>query len=263
MRFTMFKMLLVWALCVGLSACVTVTESRLTKKASPEKAVANYTELGLGYLQHNHLDMARDRLNKALAINENYAPANDAMGMVWQMEGELELAEESFKKAIREDKKLTSARHHLGLLYAQQKKFSQAEKELKTASSDPYYENRARAFNDLGMIYYKQNKTSDAMYAYSQTLRLSPYDVEALVNLSTLKFEAQEYDDANKLFERLDRLVQRDQTKHTAHSLWLGIKIATISQNTQRAIKFASELKRQFPNSVEYKLYRESLNGAR
>ena len=89
-------MLVVWALCAGLSACVTVTESRLTKKPRPKKPQP-ITPVGLGYLQHNHLDMARDRLNKALAINENYAPANDAMGMVWQMEGELELAEESLK----------------------------------------------------------------------------------------------------------------------------------------------------------------------
>lgn len=263
MRFHTFKTWVVLALCCTLASCVTVTQSRLTKKASPDKAVANYTELGVGYLQHNHLDMARDRLNKALAINENYAPANDAMGLVWQMEGELELAEESFKKAIREDKKFTLAHHHLGVLYTQQQKFSQAEKELKIASNDPYYENRARAFNDLGMTYFKQNKTSDAMYAYGNTLRISPYDVDALVNLSTLKFEAQQYDESNKLFERLDRLVQREQTKHTAHSLWLGIKIATVAQQTQRAIKFASELKRQFPNSVEYKLYRDSLNGAR
>lgn len=248
---------------LSLSSCVTVVESRLTKKASPDKAVANYTELGLGYLQRNHLDMARDRLQKALEINPDYAPANDAMGLVWQTEGELELAEEFFKKALSEDSKLTSARHHLGLLYTQMQKFAAAERYLQRASADPYYNERSRAYNDLALTYYRQGKTQEAMDAYGQTLRLTPYNVDALVNLSTLKFEAQEYNDAQKTFDRLDRLVQRGQTTHTAHSLWLGIKLATLAQDTQRAIKFATELKRHFSTSMEYKLYRESLSGAK
>ena len=85
-----------------LSACVTTETGRFTKKASPEKAVENYTQLGLGYLNKGRPDWARDRLKKALDINPNDPEANDAMGLVWQAEGELDLSEEFFKKAIKE-----------------------------------------------------------------------------------------------------------------------------------------------------------------
>ena len=92
-------------------------------------------------------------------------------------------------------------------------------------------------------------------------MRLAPYNVDALVNVSTLLFEAQNYEESLKYFDRFDRLVQRNQTRHTAHSLWLGIKLVTIQQNTARAIEFATELKQNFTNSTEYRLYQESLAG--
>ena len=81
------------------------------------------------------------------------------------------------------------------------------------------------------------------------------------MNASTLLFEAQRYDESMKYYERFDRLVKRGQTKHTSHSLWLGIKLLTIHQNTGRAIELAAELKQRFPKSNEYRLYQESLHG--
>lgn len=246
-----------------LSACVTTTESRLTRKASPEKAVDNYTQLGLGYLQKGRPDLARERLQKALAINDKDAAANDAMGLLWQAEGEFDLAEEHFRRALKTDSKFTRARHNLGRLHLQMKEFSKAESDLKKASGDRYYDNRVGAYNDLALTYYRQGKVEEAIDAYNQSLRVAPYNAEALVNISTLLFEAQRYEESLRYFDRFDRLVQREQTLHTAHSLWLGIKLVNIQMNTQRAIAFATELKRNFPQSVEYRLYRESLSGAR
>lgn len=258
-----FRTVLLLAAASLLTSCVTVTESRLTKKASPEKAVENYTQLGLAYLQKGRPDLARQRLQKALEINEDHAPANDAMALLWQSEGEFDLAEEYFRKAIRNDGSFTRARHNLGRLYSQTNEFRKAETELKRASGDRYYNNRVAAFNDLAMNYYRQGKVEPAIAAYADALRIAPYNAEALVNGSTLLFEAQRYEESMKYFDRFDRLVQREQTAHTAHSLWLGIKLLTIRQETKRTVAYATELKRNFPQSVEYRLYQESLTGAK
>ncbi|MAD44156.1 MAG: hypothetical protein CMI02_18720 [Oceanospirillaceae bacterium] len=252
---------LVLIVSTALASCVTVTESRLTKKKSPEKAVENYTQLGLGYLNRNRPDLARKRLQKALSIDEDYAPANDAMGLLWQSESEFDLAEEFFKKAINEDSSFLIAQHHLGRLYTQLKRYDDAEEELREVAEDPYYENRASASNDLARNYYLQGKTQETIQAYGQTLRISPYNADALVNISTLLFEAQRFDESQKYFDRLARMVGRQQAQHSAHSLWLGIKLANIHGNPQRAANLASELKRSFPQSREYRLYRQSLSG--
>lgn len=257
------KLLVTSALALSLVACVTVTESRITKKASPEKAVENYTELGLGYLERNRPDLARKRIEKALSIDSKYAPANDVMGLIWQSEGEFELAEEFFLRSMKQDKSYTRARHHLGNLYLQMKQYERAEQELDRAAKNPYYDGRALAYNDLALMYYRQNRLDEAIDSYGETLRLSMYNVQALVNISTLYFEKQDYQKSQHYFDRLDRVVNRGQTNHTAHSLWLGIQLATINQNTKRAISLASVLKRNYPESNEYKLYQESLSGAK
>ena len=257
-----FRLLTAILLVMGLQACVTVEESRFSKKASPEKAVDNYTQLGLGYLQKGRPDWARDRLQRALEINPDDPQANDAMGLVWQTEGELDLAEDSFKKALREDPDFTLARHHLGRLYARMKHHKEARDLLSEVANDRYYNNRVGAYNDMALNFYRMGNSQGAIEAYSQSLRLAPYNVDALVNISTLLFEAQRYDESLKYFDRFDRLVERDQTEHTAHSLWLGIKLLTIHQQTSRGVALAAQLKQRFPQSEEYRMYQESLNGA-
>ncbi|HBS41853.1 MAG TPA: type IV pilus biogenesis/stability protein PilW [Oceanospirillales bacterium] len=250
------------AVLIGLSGCVTVTQDRFAEKASPDKAVENYTQLGLGYLQKGRPDWARDRLQKALEIKPEDPAANDAMGLVWQTEGELDLAEESFTKALRHDSRFTQARHHLGRLYMQTGEFDKAEKLLKKSANDRYYNARVQAYSDLGMTYYRLGNPALAIESYKESLRLAPYNVDALVNVSTLLFEQQQYDESQKYFDRFDRLAQKDQTEHSAHSLWLGIQLANINQNTSNAVRLASQLKKQFPQSREYRMYQASLAGA-
>ena len=257
-----FRLLIVSLVVLSLQACVTVEESRFSKKASPEKAVENYTQLGLGYLQKGRPDWARDRLQRALEIDPNDPQANDAMGLVWQTEGELDLAEDSFKKALREDAKFTLARHHLGRLYARMKRYKEARDLLSEVANDRYYNNRVGAYNDMALNFFRMGNSQGAIEAYTQSLRLAPYNVDALVNISTLLFEAQRYDESLKYFDRFDRLVERDQTDHTAHSLWLGIKLLTIHQQTSRGVALAAQLKQRYPDSEEYRMYQESLNGA-
>ena len=197
-----FRLLIVSLAVLSLQACVTVEESRFSKKASPEKAVENYTQLGLGYLQKGRPDWARDRLQRALEIDPNDPQANDAMGLVWQTEGELDLAEDSFKKALREDPKFTLARHHLGRLYARMKRYKEARDLLSEVANDRYYNNRVGAYNDMALNFFRMGNSQGAIEAYTQSLRLAPYNVDALVNISTLLFEAQRYDESLKYFDR-------------------------------------------------------------
>lgn len=244
-----------------LTACVTTTESSFTKKASPERSVENYTNLGLGYLQQGRPDIARQRLRRALEINERSAPANDAMGLVWQAEGEPDLAVEYHQRALRSDRRYTPAHHHLGRAYGQLGQFNLAERHLLQASGDRYYDRRVDAYNELAMVYYRQEQETNAVDAYLEAIRLAPFNVEALVNVSTLLFEIQQYAESQRYFDRFDRLSERQQTQHNAHSLWLGIKLAAIAQDTQRSIRLGTQLKQAFSDTEEYRLYQQSLTG--
>ena len=55
------------------------------------------------------------------------------------------------------------------------------------------------------------------------------------------------------------RNVERQQSQHSAHSLWLGIKFAQLKGDVGRVVALAARLKRQHPQSTEYQLYKKSL----
>lgn len=254
-----------WQACVGLmlvmllSGCVTVTESRYTNKKSPEKSLENYTQLGLGYLKQGRPGWARQRLQKALQIDDNYPPANHAMGLVWQYEGEFALAEQHLVKALKYDKNFTMAKHHLGRLHAQQGKYQEAEQFFRQATSDRFYEQRPSAFNDRALNAFRVGNIAAATENYTEALRISPYNVDALINSSMVLLAQQELLPAFGYYERFLRLVDRRQTLHTAHSLWLGIRLADSLDKAVLREQLAAELQQSFSMSAEYQKYLSTL----
>lgn len=255
----MFNRLIVLALCsVFLSACVTTTESNLTRKKSPEKAVENYTKLGLGYIKNERYDVAKQRLDRALAIDPDNAPANDAMAIYYLTQGEIEIAEEYYQKAIDSDSDFLEARHHYAQLLMEQNRLEEACEQLEEVVADVDYQQRASAQQELGKCYYQKGDHQKAITVYKKALRGRSFSGPILLNLSTVLLEQKSYAEAWNYFLRFDNLVERKQTQHTAYSLWLGIKLANIQGDAKRSGRYARELTQKHKDSVEYQLYKKS-----
>lgn len=242
-----------------LSACVTTVESRLTRKADPEKAVDNYTQLGLGYIQQGRYDRARARINRALEIDSKYAPANNAMALLLQSEREPELAEEYFLKSIDLDGSFSQGQYNYGMFLMQHKRYDEACTHLYNAAQDVEYQQRGKASQNLGLCYYRDGKVDLAISTYERMLKVQRYNAPVLVNLTTLLYEKKRYVEAQQYYNRFLRIVGRKKSEQSANSLWLGIRLARIHGNDGDVVKFAKDLKESFPESDEYKLYRSQL----
>lgn len=251
---------LVALLCSSLllSACVTTVESRLTRKADPQKAVDNYTQLGLGYIQQGRYDRARARLNRALEIDADYAPANNAMALLLQSEREPELAEEYFLKSIDLDSGFSQGQYHYGMFLMREERYEKACLHLNNAAQDVEYQQRGKAYQQLGLCYYRDGKIDLAISTYERMLKVQRFNAPVLVNLSTLLYEKGRYDDAQQYYNRFTRLVERKKSQHSANSLWLGVRLARVNQNKAQEKKLAEELKAKFSDSEEYKRYKAS-----
>jgi type IV pilus assembly protein PilF len=252
---------LVILLCASLllSACVTTIESRLTRKADPVKAVDNYTQLGLGYIQQGRYDRARARLNRALEIDPDYAPANNAMALLLQSEREPELAEEYFLKSIDLDDDFSQGQFNYGMFLMQHNRYGEACQYLKQAADDVEYQQRAKASQNLGLCYYRDGQVDLAITTYERMLKASRFNAPVLVNLATLLFEKNRFDEAQHYYDRFAQIVERKQNQQSANSLWLGIKLGRINQDGKAVKKYAAQLKSEFSESSEYQLYRETL----
>ncbi len=238
-----------------LSACVTTVESRLTRKADPEKAVDNYTQLGLGYIQQGRFDRARARINRALEINPKYAPANNAMALLLQSEREPELAEEYFLKSIDLDSDFSQGQYNYGMFLMRNDRFDKACYHLNNAAQDVEYQQRGKAFQNLGLCYYRAGKIDLAITTYERMLKVQRFNAPVLVNLSTLLYEKERFDDAQQYFNRFTRLVNRQKSQHSANSLWLGIRLARVNKNSSEEERLAQALQANFPDSEEYKRF--------
>jgi type IV pilus assembly protein PilF len=259
--FNMKSLQLVILLCgsLFLSACVTTIESRLTRKADPEKAVDNYTQLGLGYIQKGRFARARARLNRALEINSDYAPANNAMALLLQSENEPELAEEYFLKSVDLDDDFSQGQYNYGMFLMQHKRYNEACPFLENAADDVEYPQRGKAAQNLGLCYYRNGQVDLAISTYERMLKLQRFNAPVLVNLTTLLLENRRYDEAQHYYDRFTQIVERKQNEQSANSLWLGIKLGRINQDATAVKDFSEQLKSNFSQSSEYELYRKTL----
>ncbi len=98
----------------------------------------------------------------------------------------------------------------------------------------------------------------EAIEAYQHALALSPLQRLAMIELATLKFEDEEYAEAQKYLEQYTKI-----TKPSARSLWLGIRLERIFGNKDQEASYALALKNLFPYSDEYLKYKQSLSNNR
>lgn len=247
-------------LCTSLllTACVTTVDSRLTRKADPHKAVENYTQLGIGYIQQNRPDRARARIDRALEIDSDYAPAHMAMALLLQSENEPELAEQSFATAYDLDDEDSAVNYYYGLFLMQSQRYKEACPLLKVASSDITFQNRVKAYDTLGLCHYRAGERKNAISAYERSLKIQRFSAPTIVNLSTILYEDGQTEKALQYYRRFMNLVERNQSEHSAHSLWLGIKLARTNNDKTLERVFAKELESKHAGSTEYKLYKKS-----
>lgn len=257
MRAARLALILFWALLA--SACSSTTYYADGSQApSSQKEVATYTELGVEYLRAGDTAAAKVPLQHALKIDPGYAPAYNILALVFQRENENELARQYFQKAISADSDSAMIHNNFGTFLFAQKEYEQACRELERATEDPFYQLRAQAFENLGRCYRKLGHKEAAVHAYERALHLSTQYPAAMVELADLYLDENKPAKASQLFDQYRKLVNDNKAEHSAKSLWVGIRVARYQGNSTLAVTYALLLKNMYPDSAEYKLYKES-----
>ncbi len=242
-----------------VSGCASQSGSTGSMQGSePEKAVEAYTGLGVQYLQSGNTVNAKMSLQRALTIDSSYAPANNAMALAFQIEQEYDLAEEYFRKGVAADPDSAMLHNNFGAFLFARQRYQEACVQLDLATADPFYPQRAQAFENLGRCYLLIDRSADAEAAFKRSLAINGNRSVALVELSQLLLDRGDPVMASRYFERFRQQVEQRQVEHYPKSLWVGIQLARLEHNVSRAATYGLLLKNMFPNSEEYRLYQES-----
>lgn len=245
-----------------LSGCATSSSESVAinqSTVSSEGALQAYTTLGLQYLQTGDSVNAKSAVQKALDINPTYAPAFNALGLIFQVEGEIPLAEQYYKKAIEQEPASAMFHNNYGAFLFSEKRYQEACVELAKATEDPFYNSRSQAFENLGRCYQEVGRNDVAIHAFERSLKTGGVRPLALVELSDIYLTAGNVLKAEEYFSQFTDMVNSKRVNHSSKSLWVGIRLARENSKVSLATTYTLLLKNMYPESDEYMQYKESV----
>ena len=241
-------LLLVASLSVG---CVSSgSDSPLQTGKGRDEARAAYVQLGLGYLRQGLSEQAKVPLQMALALDNHDADANAALALVFQAQAEPELADQYYRKALAVRPHDPRLLNNYGSFLFQQERYKQASGYFQQAATDTLYPERSRVFENLGVTSVRLGQREDARQQLEKALHLNQRQPRALLEMAQLSFEDRHYVPARDYYERFSLL-----SGQYARSLLLGVRLATVHEERDKAARFGQQLERLYPGTPEYQQY--------
>lgn len=215
-----------------------------------DEARAAYVQLGMGYLHKGLTEQAKVPLSKALQLDSADADANAALGLVFQAEMEPELAEQHFRKALAARPGDARILNNYGSFLFQEKRYKDAYERFEQAATDSLYPERSRVFESLGMTAIKLGERDLARQQLEKSLRLNRQQPRALLEMAELSYEDRHYVPARDYYDRFSLLAEQN-----ARSLWLGVRLASVFEDRDKAASLGLQLTRLYLGTPEYQQY--------
>jgi type IV pilus assembly protein PilF len=239
-------------LLAGLMAgCVsTGTGNPMRTSEGRDQARDAYIQLGIGYLQQGEASRAKTPLRKALELDPGSADAHAALALVFQNEMEYQLADEHYRQALSSRSNDARILNNYGSFLFEQKRYQDAMERFAKASEDSLYPERSRVFQNMGMTALQLGQREQAETYFTRALRLDSRQPLALLELALLAYDAKQYVPAKRYYDSFSNLSEQN-----ARSLLLGIRLARIHQDRDRAASLGLQLKRLYPGTSEFQQF--------
>ncbi len=240
----------VLTLTLLLAACAGTP----VEQSTDDRAVAARanTQLGIEYLRQGRVDVARQRLEKALQLEPDYAEAHDVIALLYDQAGEYEIAEKHFQRGLRLNPDNPSAHNNYGQFLCNRKRFDEAEQEFARAAKQPFYATPYVPLLNAGICMANKPDLTKAEQYYRSALEKRPDFAPALLKMAELSFKQQNYLGARAYLQRYHGSGER-----TPESLWLGVRTEYALGDHQAWGNHALMLRNKFPDSRQAALLQE------
>ena len=250
--------LLAIACLLGLTACATSggtagsSSSARAKPASdpdnPKTKIArDNTALGLGYMQQGKLEVALEKLQKALAADPRHVDAHTVIAVLFERIGDNVHAEEHYRRAAQLRPKSGNENNNLGwFLCNRLGRYDEAATHFELAVADPFYQTPVVALANAGACALKGGRLDAAERDLRLALERGPDNAEALVQMADLLYRKNEFFKARAFIQRYEAVGQP-----TAQALLLGRNIELRLGNGTAAVDYTRRLRERFPDSEQ------------
>ncbi len=252
MRMMIPRNFLAGAFLITLVGCATTSNTGENIDSNSKAAEIN-TQLGAAYLSQGELELADEKLRRALKQNQSSATTHWVFALLQERLGENEVAEKHFRKAVSLNPKDSKAHNNYGTFLCNQKRYREAEKEFLYAIENPLYAQTGSAYANAGLCVSKIPDLVKAEEYFQQSLRINPSQRTALYQMAILSFGREEYAQTANYIQRYEKVA-----KHNSESLWVAFQSSANLGYEAKANSYAEQLKKLFPSSKEARLLAES-----
>jgi type IV pilus assembly protein PilF len=240
------RWLLVASLLALLAGCGATTGAAGNKGSGPatanQEAAALQVQLGQGYLRQGDLEIARDRLRRALELDPHSVAAHTVMAVLQERINRPAVAETHYRRAYELKPDDGSVNNNYGTFLCGNGRFEEAQRHFDRAVADPFYRTPAVAYGNAGFCALKAGDGERAERMLRLSLEHDAKQPGTLFELARLHYARGDMMRARAFLQRYESIGEVEP-----QALELGARIEQRLGDSAASARYIESLQRKFP----------------
>jgi type IV pilus assembly protein PilF len=227
-----------------LAACVHTTPHQAPP--DPKNAAIANLQLGSAYMNQGELQLAKDKLDKALTQDPNNPEVHSVRAMLFERMGQPAKADAEYRTALRLAPNDPNVINNYAVYLCQNGRTDEGVKHFLLAAKNALYRTPEAAYTNAGVCLRaaKPPRDEEARGDFVKALQLRPDFADAAYQLADLEFQHGELPQSRAL---LDAYLAN--FRETPDILLLAVRVARAQNDRVGAQRYARKLQVDFPGS--------------
>lgn len=241
------KLWLIIVLFMSMVGCAS-TPKELEKEKNDKNAAEINVQLASGYMRRGDLQIAEEKLLKAIEFNSKYVPAYTTLAVLMTMIDKPVEAENYYLEALDISSRDPELHNNYGTFLCSIKKYDEAAEQFEKTLRNQFYQTPEIAHANLGycLLQAKNPDYKKIERHLRKALKLRSNMPSALLAMAELGLATENYLMARAYTQRYHSVAAAN-----AHSLWVQIQAEHALGDKVYFLKISQKLLDQFPESKE------------
>ena len=234
----------VLAAVLGLAGCASQQE----KEKKQADASTYNTQLGISYLRQGDINLAKDKLDRAVKQNPDNPEVHSARAMLYDRMNEPALADAEFKTALRLAPHDPDVSNNYAVYLCQTGRATDGVHRFEEVARNALYRTPWVAYTNAGVCLRSAKRNAEAIRNFQQALQIRPNFAEAAYQLGDLQLQDGKLTEARA---QVDTYL--GSFEETPDLLLLGVRVARAQNDRIAASQYSRKLRLDFPSSAQAK----------
>lgn len=242
--------------CAMLAGCAA--GGAADAQPSSNAAAANINvQLGLHYLRDNDLQLANNKLQRALSEDPHNANVHLALALLNDQLGEAKDADREYRRALSLSHRAPDMLNDYAVFLCSHGRAAEGVRYADEAAAKPLYRTPWAAETNAGICLHTLHRDQQALQRFAHALQSNPAFADAVYQSAIVEFSQQRYVQA-----RLGIDVFLMHNPSTADLLLLGWRIAGAQNDAAGQQRYKAQLDHDFPRSAQARALKTASAGS-